>query len=49
MVVRPKRYADVDLLKVFAYPHDRHAFTAPHRYSYVDRRVITRPADFPIY
>lgn len=49
MVVRPKGYEDVDLMKVTAYPHERHAFHAPHRYSYVERRVITRPPDFPLY
>jgi nucleotide-binding universal stress UspA family protein len=49
MVVRPKGYDDVDLLKVVAYPHERHAFHPPHRYSYVSRRVITRPPDFPLY
>jgi len=26
-----------------------HGFTPPHRYSYVDKRVITRPTDFPLY
>lgn len=49
MVVRPKGYEDVDLMKVIEYPHERHAYHAPHRYSYVDRRVINRPPDFPIY
>ena len=49
MVVRPKQYADVDLLKVFEHPHERHPYIQPHRYSYVERRVITRPPDFPLY
>lgn len=49
MVVRHKLYENVDLLRVMPYPHERHAFHPPHRYSYVDRRVITRPPDFPIY
>lgn len=49
MVVRPKGYENVDLLKVVAYPHERHAFHPPHRYSYTDRRVITRPPDFPLF
>ncbi len=48
MVVRHKGYEDVDLMKVVAYDHERHAFHAPHRYSYVDRRVVTRPPDFPL-
>ena len=49
MVVRPKGYAAVDLLKVFEYPHERHTYIPPHRYSYIERRVITRPPDFPLY
>lgn len=49
MVVRPKGYKDVDLLKVTTFEHERHKFVAPHRYSYVDKRVITRPPDFPLY
>lgn len=49
MVVRPKGYDNVDLLSVVAYPHERHAFHPPHRYSYVNRRVITRPSDFPLF
>jgi nucleotide-binding universal stress UspA family protein len=49
MVVRPKGYKDVDLMKVYPYEHERHTFQAPHRYSYTDRRVITRPPDFPLY
>jgi nucleotide-binding universal stress UspA family protein len=49
MVVRHKEYAHVDLLKVLAYPHERHTYQPPHRFSYVDRRVVTRPPDFPLY
>ena len=49
MVVRHKGYEDVDLLKVFPYEHERHTHVPPHRYSYVERRVITRPPDFPLY
>jgi nucleotide-binding universal stress UspA family protein len=49
MVVRHKEYAHVDLLKVLANPHERHTYHPPHRYSYVDRRVVTRPPDFPLY
>jgi nucleotide-binding universal stress UspA family protein len=48
MVVRPKAYADVDLLKVFLYEHDRATYAPPHRYSYVETRVIVRPPDWPI-
>ncbi len=49
MVVRHKLYADVDLMRITENPHERHAFHPPHRYSYVERRVITRPPDFPLY
>jgi nucleotide-binding universal stress UspA family protein len=49
MVVRHKGYENVDLLQVTKFPHERHAYHPPHRYSYVDRRVITRPPDFPLY
>jgi nucleotide-binding universal stress UspA family protein len=49
MVVRPKTYEHVDLLAVYPFEHERHAFTPPHRYSYVDKRVITRPNDFPLF
>lgn len=49
MVVRHKAYEHVDLLQVVAFPHERHAYQPPHRYAYVDRRVITRPPDFPLY
>jgi nucleotide-binding universal stress UspA family protein len=48
MVVRRKDYADVDLMHVIPYEHERHAYVPPHRYSYVERRVITRPPDFPL-
>lgn len=49
MVVRPKGYENVDLMRVTAYPHERHAYHPPHRYAYVERRVITRPPDFPLF
>lgn len=49
MVVRPKGYEDVSLLRVTRNDHERHPFHPPHRYAYVDKRVITRPADFPLY
>jgi nucleotide-binding universal stress UspA family protein len=48
MVVRPKSYADVDLLKVFEYEHERKPHREPHRYSYTNNQVITRPRDWPI-
>src|SRR5687768_12331731 len=48
MVVRPKEYEHVDLLRVFLYEHDRTTYSPPHRYSYIETRVITRPPDWPI-
>jgi nucleotide-binding universal stress UspA family protein len=48
MVCRNKTYADVDLLKVMPYEHTRAPHREPHRYTYVDHRVITRPRDWPL-
>lgn len=48
MVARPKTYADIDLLKVVQYDHPHKEYVAPHRYSYVETRLIARPADWPL-
>jgi nucleotide-binding universal stress UspA family protein len=48
MVARAKTYKDVELLPVTPYEHDRHTHAEPHRYSYVDNRVLLRPSDWPI-
>ena len=49
MVVRPKTYAKADLVDVVdAKPAEHHGYTRPHRYSYSDSRVITRPTDWPL-
>ncbi len=48
MVVRHKTYDHVDLLHVFEYEHERTPYHPPHRYVYLDERVIRRPADFPL-
>ncbi len=48
MVVRAKTYNYVDLLKVTRYEHDRMPHREPHRYSYTNKQVITRPNDWPI-
>lgn len=48
MVARPKTYADVDLVKVVQYDHDRADYVPPHRYSYVETRLIARPNDWPL-
>ena len=42
MVVRPKTYADVDLMKVKPYEHERSPHREPHVYSYSNREVIPR-------
>ena len=48
MVAREKTYKDVKLLDVFPYEHERQPHAEPHRYSYVDNRVLLRPTDWPI-
>jgi nucleotide-binding universal stress UspA family protein len=47
MVVRAKTYADVDLVKVVHFEH-RPNYTRPHRYSYVETRLIARPPEWPL-
>lgn len=48
MVARPKTYEDVDLLKVVQYEHEHKEYVPPHRYSYVESRLIARPNDWPL-
>jgi len=51
MVVRPKTYPHVELVDVVSINHDdprHHTYLRPHRYSYSDRRVMTRPDSWPI-
>lgn len=48
MVVRLKTYRDVELLNVTPYDHARAPHREPHAYSYSNRRVVLRPADWPI-
>lgn len=48
MVARPKTYPDVELLKVTRYDHERAPHRAPHCYTYTNRQVLLRPADWPI-
>lgn len=48
MVARQKTYKDVELLPVFPYEHERQPHPEPHRYSYVENRVLMRPSDWPI-
>lgn len=46
-VARPKGYRDVELLPIEAVDHG-HAYVPPHRYTYEDRRVNLRPAEWPL-
>jgi nucleotide-binding universal stress UspA family protein len=48
MIVRHKDYQDVELEQIVARDEAPHRYTRPHRYSYVDQRVITRPANWPL-
>jgi len=48
LVARPKTYADIDLLRVTAYEHERSPHREPHCYTYTNRQVITRPKDWPL-
>ncbi|HTJ47231.1 MAG TPA: universal stress protein [Kofleriaceae bacterium] len=48
MVVKPKDYAEVELEQIVESPEPHHRYARPHRYSYVDQRVITRPANWPL-
>ena len=48
LVARPKTYADVDLLRVTRYEHERAPHREPHCYTYTNRQVVTRPNDWPL-
>lgn len=48
MVARPKSYPDVTLMHVVPDDHPHHAYKEPHRYVYVENRVITRPDAWPL-
>lgn len=47
-VARPKRYPEVTLLPIEMVDPD-HTYVPPHRYTYEDRRVNLRPAEWPLY
>jgi hypothetical protein len=42
MVVRTKTYPTTELMHVVKFEHDRPGYRAPHRYSYVDQRVVQK-------
>lgn len=48
VVARAKTYSTVKLERVMLFEHERHPYHPPHRYVYVDRQVIKRPADWPL-
>jgi nucleotide-binding universal stress UspA family protein len=48
LVARPKTYADVELLRVTRNDHERAPHREPHCYTYSNRQVLLRPADWPI-
>lgn len=48
LVARSKKYADVDLLRITRFEHERTPHREPHVYTYSNRQVIMRPDDWPI-
>jgi nucleotide-binding universal stress UspA family protein len=48
LVARTKAYADVDLMRVTPYEHERKPHREPHRYTYSNRQVVVRPTDWPL-
>jgi nucleotide-binding universal stress UspA family protein len=48
LVARHKDYPDVALRDVVANDHPHKRYVRPHRYAYIDQRVITRPDDWPL-
>lgn len=48
LVARAKTYADIDLVKVIRYDHQRPQHRQPHCYTYANRQVLMRPTDWPL-
>lgn len=48
IIARAKTYATVKLANIVRYDHERHTYTPPHRYSYVNEQVLKRPDDWPL-
>jgi len=48
LVARHKEYSDVDLQVVTSVDQPHRRYVPPHRYAYIDHRVITRPDDWPL-
>lgn len=48
LVARPKTYADIDLMRITRYEHERSPHREPHCYTYSNRQVVLRPNDWPL-
>ncbi len=48
LVVRHKEYADVDLMAALTTDRPHRRYVRPHRYAYVENRVITRHDEWPL-
>ncbi len=48
VVARAKTYADIDLMRMTKYEHERTPHRKPQCYSYSNGQVIMRPNDWPI-
>lgn len=48
MVAREKTYADVKLLNVVPYEHERKPHREPHCYVYSNHQAILRPSEWPL-
>ncbi|MCA9680096.1 MAG: universal stress protein [Kofleriaceae bacterium] len=48
IIARAKEYKDVELEKVIDVPGDHARKARPHRYSYSENRVMSRPRDWPL-
>ena len=49
VVARQPSYKKVELLEMVDIGEHSHKYTPPHRYVYENRRVQTRPVDWPLY
>lgn len=49
MVIRPKTYPHVELIKVSKYEHPRTPHREPHCYTYTNQQVVLRPVDWPLF
>ena len=47
-VARPKQYSDVASFSLAEVDAQDHTYVLPHRYEYVDHRVLLRPVEWPL-